>query len=152
METDKGVSEFVAQPICAQGAVIPVISRGNRVHQGAVYPHTQLVVSGIRIVGRFHAIPGIGCQLRAAVPLRHFRGYVIGEALIGAQDAFDLADANFIAGIGRASDPHNMFVVIARLITQHLAEIHISAHMQALYARWQSAHNLRRVWAATEVN
>lgn len=152
MEAEEGVGEFIAEPIRAQGTVIPVISRGHRVHQRAVYPHTQLVVSGIRIVSRFHAIPGISRQLRAAIPLRHFRGNVIGEALIGAQDAFDLAYTNFIAGIGSASDAHNMFVVIARLVTQHFAEVYIGAHMQVLYTRWQGAHNLRRICTATEVH
>ena len=98
-------------------------------HQGAIYPHTQLVVSGIGVVRRFNAIPGIGGQLWATIPLRHFRCDVIARDMVSPQNPFDLTYANFIVGIGCALDAHNMFVVIARIITQHLAEIYVGAHM-----------------------
>lgn len=121
-------------------------------NQSAVYPHAQLVVCGIRVVSRFHAIPGIRRQLRAAVPLRHFGRDIVGVTLVGTQHTFNLSYPNFVISIGRTLDPHNMFMVIARLIAHRLAEVHIGAHVQALDPGRQCANNLRWIGAATEVH
>lgn len=117
-----------------------------------VHTHFQGVISLVSQVIHFHAVPGVGCQLRAAPPLALFRCNVIAGDMVGTENAFDLTHTDLIVGIEGFLDPEEVFVVIASHIAEGNAEVHVRTGVEALGIGRQFAHELCRCGAAFEVD
>jgi hypothetical protein len=147
--------ELAVQPmhITADTAVIPVIDRIDGMDQHAVDPCAQFVIRAAAAQHLdFHAVPGIGGNFRAAEPLSHRRCYIVARNLVRAQMTLDLAEADFIVGIRRGFEAHDMFMVVACLIAELLAHVDHRAHMHFIRSRWQGAYDLRGVGTALEMD
>jgi hypothetical protein len=122
-------------------------------HQRAVDPGAQFV---IRTAAAQHfdldAMPGIGRDFGAAEPLTHRRRYIIAGNLVCAQMTLDLAETDFVVGIRCCLEAHDMFVIVARFVTELLAHVDHRAHMNLGGADRQRAYDLRGVGAALEVH
>lgn len=69
--------------------------------QLVVNPGAQLMIRAIAAQHLdFNAVPFIGGNFRAAEPLALRRSDIVTGNLVGADVAFDLAEAYFIVGIG----------------------------------------------------
>lgn len=152
MEAEHHIVELVAHPVSWFCTIVPVIGRIDRVHQIAIYPHMQGVIRLVKQVSRFHAVPGIGCQLGTAPPLIHFGCNIVATEFIGAENTFDLAYADFIVSVQAAFGTENMFMVIASDIAQRHTHIDVGAGVQALGTSRYGAYDLGRGCGAFKVD
>src|SRR5688572_8077902 len=112
----------------------------------------QGVIRLVKEVSRFHAVPGIGCQLGTAPPFIHFGCNIVATEFIGTKNTFDLAYANFIVSVQASFGAKNMFMVIASDITQSHTHIDVGAGIKTLGTSRYSADDLGRGCGAFEVD
>lgn len=118
----------------------------------AIHAHSQGVIGLVSQVIHFHAIPGVGCHLRAAKPLVHSRSDVIAWNMVGTENPLDLTHTDFIVGIKGFLDTEDMFVVVTGHIAHGHAHVDVRAGIQALGAGREFTHELRRCCTTFEAD
>lgn len=139
--------------VTAHAAVVPVIGRVDGVDQLFVNPCTQLVIRAITAQHLdFNAVPFIGGDFRPTEPLAHGRRNIVTGHFVSAEVSLDLAEPNFIIGVGCSLDTHDMLVIVTRFVAEFFAHVNHGTQIDGVCFRGEEAYDLRWRGASLEVN
>lgn len=118
-----------------------------------VNPGMQLMVRAITAQHLdFDTMPFIGCDLRTAEPLAHGRRNIVTGYFVSAEVSFDLTETDFIVGIGRGLDTHDVLVIVTCFVAKLLAHVNHGAQIKGVGFRREEPHDLGRCGPTLEVN